>query len=144
MTEIKQEIINLYQDYKIFDSKVKKENEELKSREGVLNKFFSGEKIEEEAEKLEIFYKDSILKNNQLQVNFQQLLYLIKTYLKYSEDLPKEVLDFYKNFNYFDHKPLFILENEEVTVFDEDYLNSERKELDNHPLFKMIKEQAPN
>ena len=144
MTEIKQEIINLYQDYKILDSKVKKEAEELKSRENIFKKLFSGEKIEDDAEKLENFYKDSILKNGQLQVNFQQLLYLIKTYLKYSEDLPKEILDFYKNFNYFDYKPLFILENEELVVFDEDYLNSARKELDNHPLFKMIKEQAPN
>lgn len=144
MTEIKQEIINLYQDYKILDSKVKKEAEELKSRENIFKKLFSGEKIEDDAEKLENFYKDSILKNGQLQVNFQQLIFLIKTYLKYSEDLPKEVLDFYKDFSSFGSKPLFVLENEEVVVFDEDYLNSARKELDNHPLFKMIKEQAPN
>lgn len=144
MTEIKQEIINLYQDYKILDSKVKKEAEELKSRENVLKKFFSGEKIEDDAEKLENFYKDSILKNGQLQVNFQQLIFLIKTYLKYSEDLPKEILDFYKDFSNFGSKPLFVLENEELVVFDEDCLNSARKELDNHPLFKMIKEQAPN
>lgn len=144
MTEIKQEIINLYQDYKILDSKVKKEAEELKSRENIFKKLFSGEKIEDDAEKLENFYKDSILKNGQLQVNFQQLIFLIKTYLKYSEDLPKEVLDFYKDFSNFGSKPLFVLENEELVVFDEDYLNSARKELDNHPLFKMIKEQAPN
>lgn len=138
MQQIKQEIENIYQDYKIFDIKVKKESEELKSKEDVFKKIVSGENLEDSADELVNFYKDSILKNSQLRMIFEQLMFLIETYIKYNDDLPDEIKDFYNQFLPYKTKKLYTVENEEIVVVDEEVLDSARKQLDNNPLIKMI------
>lgn len=138
MQQIKQEIENIYQDYKIFDIKVKKESEELKSKEDIFKKIVSGENLEDSADDLANFYKDSILKNSQLRMIFEQLMFLIETYIKYNDDLPDEIKDFYNQFLPYKTKKLYTVENEEIVVVDEEVLNSARKQLDNNPLIKMI------
>lgn len=130
MQKLKEEILNLYQDYKIFEKLLKKETESLKSREDIFNKLVTGDNIDADSEKLINFYKDNIIKVGQLHFNAQQLKQFIELYNKHSDDLPKEVLEQYEIFRQkYNTKPIFILDNEKIVATDEDYLELARKEI---------------
>lgn len=132
MQKLKEEIQDLYQNYKIFKIKLNKESDSAKDKESLLNKM--------EGEQLENIYKDLMLKAGQLNFNLQQLVILIETYIKLEDNnLPVEIKEFYKEVrSSYNTTPLFVLDNEEIVSTDEDYLNSSRKELDNNQIIKML------
>lgn len=132
MQKLKEEIQDLYQNYKIFEIKLNKESDSAKDKESLLNKM--------EEEQLKNAYKDLMLKAGQLNFNLQQLVILIETYIKLEDNnLPAEIKEFYKEVrSSYNTTPLFVLDNEEIVSTDEDYLNSARKELDNNQIIKML------
>lgn len=132
MQKLKEEIQDLYQNYKIFEIKLNKESDSAKDKKSLLNKM--------EGEQLKNAYKDLMLKAGQLNFNLQQLVILIETYIKLEDNnLPAEIKEFYKEVrSSYNTTPLFVLDNEEIVSTDEDYLNSARKELDNNQIIKML------
>lgn len=143
MLKIKEKIISLYNEYKIFDDLQRKENKELQSKEELFQKLMNGDNIEENADNLKNFYKDNIIKNSQVRMNFEHLMFLISVYSETESDLPEEIKKFYNDYLPVKTKEIFKIETDKVIVTDLEALENQRKALDNLPLMQILKNQAP-
>lgn len=139
---LKEKVISLYNDYINFDTILKETNKELQSKEKIFEKVVKGENIEENAEELMNFYKDNILKNSQLRMNFENLMFLISVYAETETDLPEDIVKFYNDYLPYKAKIMFQVEKGEISPTDLEVLEAQRKQLDNIPLIKLLKEQA--
>jgi hypothetical protein len=145
MEVIKQKVVDLYTEYKEFESIVKDKNEALSKDKGNLKDLVSGKNIEELEGILTHVYVDTILYNKDLQIMFLKLINSIEFYKEFfNEDLPEDVLTFYSSMRLWAPKRVFMIEKGELVETETGILNEERTKFLESEFFKEIMDKAQN
>lgn len=143
INQLKQKIVDAYSEYSKVDAIVKQKNQAIVDKKTNLNK--EGKSIEELQDILVYTYVDTILYNKDLQLLFAKLIPLIDFYKEIeSEELPKEIEGFYKDFRQWMPKRIFAVEKDDLVEAEEGILNTERQNFLNSDFFKGLQQQLNN
>lgn len=139
MESIKQKVIDLYTEYKEFESIVKGKNEALAKDKDNLKDVVSGKDIEELQKVLMHVYVDTILYNKDLQLMFLKLINTIEIYQEFFNDsLPEDLLSFYSAMKNWSPKRIFMIEKGELVETETGLLEEERAKFLESDFFKEI------
>lgn len=137
MEKIKEKINSLYLEYKEFDAIVKEKNKEVTDKKNTVKDMVEGKSVEEVQEVLIHLYVDTLLYNKDLQILFFKLVSNIETYLEFSsDDLDKEVYEFYQNMKVWSPKRVFMLEKGKIVETEVGVQDKARKEFLESDFFK--------
>lgn len=137
MEKIKEKINSLYAEYKEFDTIVKEKNKEVTAKKATVKDMLEGKSVEEVQEVLIHLYVDTLLYNKDLQILFFKLVSNIETYLEFStDDLEKEVSEFYNSMKVWSPKRIFMLEKGEIVETEVGVQEKARKEFLESDFFK--------
>jgi hypothetical protein len=139
MELIKQKVIDLYTEYKEFESIVKAKNESLAKDKDNLKDVVSGKDIEELQKVLTHVYVDTILYNKDLQLMFLKVMNSIEMYQEFFEEaLPEDLLAFYSSMKNWAPKRVFMIEKGELVETETGLLDEERAKFLESDFFKEI------
>jgi hypothetical protein len=139
MELIKQKVIDLYTEYKEFESIVKTKNEDLAKDKSNLKDVVAGKDIDELQKVLVHVYVDTILYNKDLQLMFLKLVNSIEDYQEFfSESLPEEIVKFYSDMKSWSPKRVFMIEKGNLVETETGLLEEERAKFLDSDFFKEI------
>lgn len=143
MKQLEEKIINLYSEYKEFDSVVKEKNKAIVNKKASVKDILQDKSVEEAKDVLLHVYVDAILYNKDLQIIFFKLITNIETYLEFSkEPLNEEIMNFYNEMKNWSPKRVFILEKGELVETETGTLEKARKDFLESDFFKGLLEQV--
>ena len=129
MENLKNKIVQLFNEYQEVEVIVKEKNKGISEKGSTIQELIKGKSAEELENVLVHVYVDTILYNKHLQIIFFRLITNIETYLEFSkEDLPKEILDFYNEMKTWSPKRIFVVEKGDLVETETGVLESARKE----------------
>lgn len=139
MELIKQKVVDLYTEYREFESIVKAKNEDLAKDKSTLKDVVAGKDIDELQEVLVHVYVDTILYNKDLQLMFLKLINSIEDYQEFfSESLPEEIVKFYSDMKSWSPKRVFMIEKGNLVETETGLLEEERAKFLDSDFFKEI------
>jgi hypothetical protein len=139
MESIKQKVVDLYTEYKEFESIVKAKNENLAKDKDNLKDVVSGKDIEELQKVLVHVYVDTILYNKDLQLMFLKLINSIELYQEFfSDSLPEDIVTFYSSMKNWAPKRIFMIEKGDLVETETGLLDEERAKFLESDFFKEI------
>lgn len=139
MESIKQKVVDLYTEYKEFESIVKVKNENLAKDKDNLKDVVSGKDVEELQKVLVHVYVDTILYNKDLQLMFLKLINSIELYQEFfSDSLPEDVVTFYSSMKNWAPKRIFMIEKGDLVETETGLLEEERAKFLESDFFKEI------
>lgn len=143
MENLKNKVVEIYSEYKDFEKIVQEKNKSISEKGTTIEDITKGKTPEELEDVLIHVYVDTILYNKDLQILFFKLITNIETYLEFSnEDLPEEILDFYKNMKNWAPKRVFVIEKNELVETEVGTLDKARKDFLESDFFKGILQQV--
>lgn len=139
MESIKQKVVDLYTEYKEFESIVKVKNDNLTKDKDNLKDVISGKDVEDLQKLLVHVYVDTILYNKDLQLMFLKLINSIELYQEFfSDSLPEDVVTFYSSMKNWAPKRVFMIEKGDLVETETGLLEEERTKFLDSDFFKDI------